>query len=66
MQEAIDELPPYHRAIILMREVEGMSYADMAKTLNVSKGTVMSRLHHARQKLQHSLQPYLEGDLTVD
>ncbi|MBN2344490.1 MAG: sigma-70 family RNA polymerase sigma factor [Deltaproteobacteria bacterium] len=66
MQKAIDELPPYHRAVILMREVEGMSYTDMAKTLNVSKGTVMSRLHHARQKLQASLQPYLEGDLTVD
>lgn len=66
MQQAIDELPPYHRAVILMREVEGMSYSDMANTLNVSKGTVMSRLHHARQKLQTSLQPYLDGDLTVD
>ena len=66
MQKAIEELPPYHRAVILMREVEGMSYADMADTLNISKGTVMSRLHHARQKLQTLLQPYLEGDFTVD
>ncbi len=66
MRQAIDELPPYHRAVILMREVEGMSYADMAKALNISKGTVMSRLHHARQKLQRSLQPYVDGELTVD
>lgn len=66
MQKAINELPPYHKAVILMREIEGMSYSDMANTLDVSKGTVMSRLHHARQKLQTSLQPYLDGDLTVD
>jgi len=65
MQLAIAELPPYHRAVILMREVEGMSYVDMAEALQVSKGTVMSRLHHARQKLQRSLEPYLAGDMAV-
>lgn len=62
---AIDDLPPYHKAVILMREVEGMSYSDMAQTLKVSKGTIMSRLHHARQKLQRSLGSYLEGDHSV-
>ncbi|MBN2530955.1 MAG: sigma-70 family RNA polymerase sigma factor [Deltaproteobacteria bacterium] len=66
LQRAIEDLPPYHRAVILMREIEGMSYSDMADTLNISKGTVMSRLHHARQKLQAALQLYLEGDLSVD
>lgn len=66
IQEAIDELPPYHRAVILMREVEGMSYADMAKAMKVSKGTIMSRLHHARQKLQRSLKDYLDGEMIVD
>jgi RNA polymerase sigma-70 factor (ECF subfamily) len=66
IQEAIDELPAYHRAVIMMREIEGMSYTDMAASLQVSKGTVMSRLHHARQKLQQSLQPYLDGSLKVD
>lgn len=65
IQAAIDELPPYHRAVIIMREVEGMSYAEMAKAMKVSKGTIMSRLHHARQKLQRSLSEYLDGELTV-
>jgi RNA polymerase sigma-70 factor (ECF subfamily) len=38
-----------------MREVEGMSYEEMAQAMGVSKGTIMSRLFHARQKLQRAL-----------
>ena len=38
-----------------MREVEGMSYQEMAEAMDVSKGTIMSRLFHARQKLQKAL-----------
>ena len=53
--QALDALPPYHRAVILMREVEGMSYEEMAEAMGVSKGTIMSRLFHARQKLQRAL-----------
>lgn len=52
---ALDALPPYHRAVVLMREVEQMSYAEMAEAMGVSQGTVMSRLFHARQKLQRAL-----------
>jgi RNA polymerase sigma-70 factor, ECF subfamily len=55
MREAIDALPSYHKAVILMREVEGMSYEEMAEAMQVSKGTIMSRLFHARQKLQRAL-----------
>ena len=55
LQAALDALPPYHRGVILMREVEGMSYEEMAEAMNVSKGTIMSRLFHARQKLQRAL-----------
>jgi len=55
IQQALDALPPYHRAVILMREVEGMSYQQMAEAMRVSKGTIMSRLFHARQKLQKAL-----------
>jgi RNA polymerase sigma-70 factor (ECF subfamily) len=61
MQTALDKLPPYHRAVILLRELEGMSYEDMATTLNVSKGTIMSRLFHARRKMQIMLRETL-GD----
>lgn len=55
IQSALDALPTYHRAVILMREVEGLSYQEMAEAMNVSKGTIMSRLFHARQKLQRAL-----------
>jgi len=62
---ALETLPEYHRAVILLREVEGMSYEEMAQVLDVPKGTIMSRLFHARRKLQEQLQPYLEGDLDI-
>jgi len=55
LQEALDALPPYHRGVIVMREVEGLSYEEMAQAMGVSKGTIMSRLFHARQKLQRAL-----------
>jgi RNA polymerase sigma-70 factor (ECF subfamily) len=55
IQTALDALPPYHRGVILMREVEGMSYEEMSEAMGVSKGTIMSRLFHARQKLQRAL-----------
>jgi RNA polymerase sigma-70 factor (ECF subfamily) len=62
---AVAELPEYHRAVIIMREIEGLSYEEMATATKVSKGTIMSRLHHARQKLKLSLSEYLEGDMVV-
>jgi RNA polymerase sigma-70 factor (ECF subfamily) len=55
IQHALEALPPYHRGVILMREVEGMSYEEMAEAMQVSKGTIMSRLFHARKKLQRAL-----------
>jgi RNA polymerase sigma-70 factor, ECF subfamily len=55
VQTALDALPPYHRGVIVMREIEGLSYEEMAQAMNVSKGTIMSRLFHARQKLQKAL-----------
>lgn len=55
IQKALDELPPYHRGVIVMRELEGMSYEEMASAMGVSKGTIMSRLFHARRKLERAL-----------
>jgi len=60
IQEAMDALPEACRAIVLMREVEGMSYEDLARVFQIPKGTVMSRLFYARAKLQQKLGPYLE------
>jgi RNA polymerase sigma-70 factor (ECF subfamily) len=55
LQVALDALPSYHRGVIVMREIEGLSYEEMAQVMGVSKGTIMSRLFHARQKLQRAL-----------
>lgn len=55
LEAALDSLPAYHRGVIVMREVEGLSYEEMAEAMGVSKGTIMSRLFHARQKLQRLL-----------
>ena len=55
LEAALDALPVYHRGVIVMRVVEGMSYEEMAEAMGVSKGTIMSRLFHARQKLQRAL-----------
>jgi RNA polymerase sigma-70 factor (ECF subfamily) len=55
IEVALAALPSYHRAVIIMREVEGLSYEEMAEAMGVSKGTIMSRLFHARQKMQKAL-----------
>jgi RNA polymerase sigma-70 factor, ECF subfamily len=52
---AIDELTPEHKAAIILREIEGLSYEDISHVMQCSKGTVMSRLHYARRKLQAKL-----------
>jgi RNA polymerase sigma-70 factor, ECF subfamily len=62
IQEALAQVPEKHRAILLLREVEGLSYEDLARTLEIPKGTVMSRLFHARAKVQQILSKYLELD----
>ena len=53
--EAINELTPEHRAVILLREVDGFSYEEISQALDCPKGTVMSRLHYARRQLQARL-----------
>jgi len=57
---ALDTLGQSHREILVLREVEGMSYKEIAETLDIPQGTVMSRLYHARRKMQERLRPYLE------
>ena len=56
---AIDELTPDHKAVIVMRAVEGLSYKEIGRVMGCSEGTVMSRLHYARKKLQEKLGSYL-------
>jgi len=49
---ALDTLSPNHKAILILRESEGLSYEELSRVLRIPKGTVMSRLFHARMKLQ--------------
>ncbi|MFH1502427.1 MAG: sigma-70 family RNA polymerase sigma factor [Candidatus Eisenbacteria bacterium] len=60
IQEAIEALPEYHRSVFVLYEIEGMSYKEIAEVVGCSIGTVMSRLHYARKKLQKMLQPYVD------
>lgn len=55
LRDAMAELKPEHQAVIALRAVEDMSYEDIAKTLGVPAGTVMSRLARARQELKERL-----------
>ena len=65
MLEALETLSEKHRTILILREVEGLSYEEIAEVLQVSKGTVMSRLYHARRYFQDAVKEYLGEDLKV-
>ena len=52
INDALNELTPEHRAVILLREVEGLSYDEISDALDCPRGTVMSRLHYARSRLK--------------
>jgi RNA polymerase sigma-70 factor (ECF subfamily) len=58
MTEALAALPEAHRTILVLRELEGLSYEELAERLGIPRGTVMSRLFHARKKMQALLQDY--------
>ena len=66
IDEALGQIPEKHREILVMRELEGMSYEDLARVLKIPKGTVMSRLFHARAKMQALLSEYLGKDQLVE
>ena len=61
LQTAIDELPLYFREIILLCDVEEMSYQEIAETLSIPIGTVMSRLSRARKTLRNRLRPQVQA-----
>jgi RNA polymerase sigma-70 factor (ECF subfamily) len=63
LQSAIDELPVHFREILLLCEVEEMSYQEIAEALSIPVGTVMSRLSRARKTLRDRLRPPLQEGL---
>lgn len=61
IEQALGELSENHRAVLVMREVEGLSYEEMAEVMDCSKGTIMSRLFHARRNMQKRLLDLLDN-----
>lgn len=53
---ALDQLPAEFREVIVLREIEGLSYQEISEVAGVPVGTVMSRLSRARSRLQRALQ----------
>jgi hypothetical protein len=62
---ALATLPPHHRTVIMLNDLEGLSYREIAEVLDIPMGTVMSRLHHARKRLRAALGPLLAVVLAV-
>ena len=60
IDQALEQLSDNHRAVLVMRELEGLSYEEMAQAMDCSKGTIMSRLFHARKNMQKRLLDLLE------
>ena len=61
VQQALEQLPLHFREILLLCEVEEMSYQEIAQTLSIPQGTVMSRLFRARKALRELLELRLRG-----
>lgn len=55
IQNAINRLPPDYRAIVVMRDINGLSYEDITSALDINMGTVKSRISRARKKLRDEL-----------
>ncbi|RMF63973.1 MAG: sigma-70 family RNA polymerase sigma factor [Bacteroidetes bacterium] len=62
VRRALEALSPRHRAVVVLRLLEGYDTQETAEMLGVPYGTVLSRLNRALKKIQNHLAPYLEGD----
>lgn len=66
VKAALEELPDQFRMAVMLADVEGFSYKEIAGITDVSIGTVMSRLHRGRKALQRALWEYARGHGLVD
>lgn len=66
ISEALEQLPEQYREVILLADIEGLSYAEIADMLEIPGGTVMSRLHRGRKALQKALWNYAVEHNIVD
>ena len=64
LERAVAALPPSFRTVFVLREIEGLSVEDTAEALGIPAGTVKTRFHRARQRLQEALAPEVRSALT--
>lgn len=60
IREALQKLPPHQKSVFALRVFQDLSYKEIAETLEISIGTVMSRLNRAREALKNELQDYVK------
>ena len=60
VKQAVEDLPDHYRLAVLLADVEGFSYAEIAEILDVPVGTVMSRLHRGRRQLHKKLYDFAQ------
>ena len=65
VRQAVEELPPEFREVIVLRELEGLSYKQIATVAEIPVGTVMSRLARARNRLQQKLGSHGNAESTT-
>lgn len=65
VRSVLGKLAPVHREAIELRELDDLSYQEIAESCQVPVGTVMSRLHHARKRLSDELREHLSGDILL-
>ena len=58
IEQSLRRLPENQRAVLILHDIEGFSYQDIAEIIGANIGTVRSRLHYGRQKLKELLLPY--------
>lgn len=66
LEKALLSLPPAHRLVILMRDVEGLSTEETAQALGVNRDVVKMRLHRARAKMRNALNAHIVPVRTLD
>jgi RNA polymerase sigma-70 factor (ECF subfamily) len=62
ISQGLEQISEDHRQILVLREIEELSYEEISEAIGIPKGTVMSRLFHARRKLLEVMQPMLEQE----
>ena len=60
---ALQDLDDDHRAVVVLRDIEGFDYREISEVLGIPPGTVKSRLHRARMSLRSAIQPVISRDV---